>query len=431
MRSRNCVRAALLCALAASAAVPASASAASHPVHDDGLTIAATPNPIVAGTGVLIYGQLKGSDVAGQTIHLYHRINPAAQFTLISTTTTNQYGFYEFTRAEGVVITNRNWYVEGPGTTHSRTIHERVASTLTLSESSSATTTGSKVLFTGSVYPAHPGQTVDIQEQDSTHGDGWRTIAEGRTNAASAFSIAHAFRTAGDDTLRAFLPGNDRNIAGSSDATTLEVQQTENPAFTINTSAAEITTGTPVTISGTLYAPGSTTTPDAAVGVTLYGRTVGGHFAELATSVTGVDGSYSFPETPAANMVYKVETAASASVHTANLYEAVSDTVTLSASATSATVGTPVDFSGTVTPDHTGHAIYLQVLTAKGGWQDVQGQSVGSGSRYDFSYAFGQPGTYTVRARIFGGPDNVGAGSTPVTVTVAGDAAASSLPAAS
>jgi hypothetical protein len=431
MRSRTCVRAAMLCALAATAAVPASASAAPHPVHDDGLTIAATPDPTIAGAGVLIYGQLSGSDLADQPIHLYHRIDPAARFTLISTTRTNAEGFYEFTRAEGVVVSNRNWYVTGPDATHSATIHERVAAILTLTASSSATTTGTPVRFSGSVFPAHANQMVDLQEQDSTTGSGWRTIAQGRTNAASAFNISHAFRLAGDDTLRAYLPGDDRNTAGSSDAVTLAVQQTQNPAFTITTSAPEITVGSPATISGTLYASGSTSVPAVAVAVNLYGKTVGGHFKELGTTVTGTDGSYSFLQAPVNNMVYKVETSAAAGDHSANLYQAVGDTVSLSASASSATVGTAVGFSGTVTPDHAGHAIYLQVLTAKGGWQDVASQSVSPGSRYAFSYRFGQPGTYTVRARIFGGPENVGAGSPTVTVTVAGDAPASTLPAAS
>jgi hypothetical protein len=429
MRKRTCVRAALLCALAASAAVPASAAAA--PRHDDGLTIAATPNTIVAGTGVLIYGQLKGSDVAGQPIDLYHRVNPAAHFSLISKTTTDQYGFYEFTRAEGVVVSNRNWYVEGPATTHSKTIHERVASTLTLSESSTATTTSQKVLFTGTVYPAHEGQRVLIQEQNSVSGNGWHTVASGRTDAASAFSIAHAFRGAGDYTLRAFLPTDARNIAGSSDATTLTVQQTENPSFTISSSADPITVGQSATLTGTLYEAGSTTNVAPGVSVALYAKSVGGSFAEVSSTVTGADGTYSFSGAPEHNMVYKVVRTASPRDHTADLYEAVADTVSLTSNTTSTSVGSPVSFSGSVSPDHTGHAIYLQIETAKGGYQDVVGSVVQTGSTYTISYGFGQPGTYTVRARIFGGPENVGAGSPTVTVTVAGYAAASGLPPAS
>jgi hypothetical protein len=424
MRRRNCARAALLCALAATAAVPATASAA--PRHDDGLTIASTPNDIVAGTGVLIYGQLKGSDVADQTIHLYHRIAPAANFTIISTTKTDQDGFYEFTRADGVVITNRDWFAEGPSATHSKTIRERVSSTLTLNESTGATTTGTKVLFSGTVYPAHTGQEVLIQEQDSTFGSGWKTIAEGRTNAASSFTIAKAVRDAGDYTLRAYLPADARNIAGSSDSTTLEVQQTQNPSFTINSSNPAVITGSPVTISGTEYLKGSSTVPDPAQTVSLYAKSVNGSFKEVSSTTTGADGSYSFSETPSNNSVYKV---LGSDAKSANLYEAVTDTVSLTAGGSSTTVGSALSFTGTVSPDHTGHSIYLQIQTARGGWQDVDATQVGSGSNYAFSYRFGEPGTYTVRTRIFGGPENVGAGSTPVTITVSGYAAASTLPA--
>jgi hypothetical protein len=427
MRQRICVRAALLCALAATAAVPASASAA--PKHDDGLTIATTQNPIVAGTGVLIYGQLHGSTIAGQTIYLYHRIAPAQRYTIISKTTTNASGYYEFTRAEGVVVSNRNWYVTGPNLAHSRTVHERVSSILTLGESASSTTTGQKVLFSGSVYPAHPNAQVKIQTQDSTTGSGWRTVATGRTNAASTFDVAHAFRVGGDYTLRAVLPANVRDIAGSSDASTLAVQQTENPSFTITSSAPAVIVGSGTTISGTLFR-GATTTPDPSVPVELYARGANGAFRAVASASTGADGSYSFSETPVHNTVYKVETTAKPVARTAGLYEAVADAVSLTAGSSGAMVGTAVSFSGGVTPDHTGHAIYLQLETARGGWQNVAEQALGAGSRYGFTHRFGQPGTYTVRARIFGGPENVGAGSAPVTVTVAGDAPASSLPTA-
>ncbi len=429
MRRRTRARATLLCALTAAAVVPATAGAA--PIHNDGLTIATNQNPIVAGSEVLIYGQLHGSDVAGQTVYLYHKIAPATRYTIISKTTTDASGYYEFTRADGVVVTNRNWYVTGPNLAHSRTVHEHVASTLTLNASTGATTTRQKVLFSGTVYPAHPNQTVDIQSQDSTTGSGWRTVATGRTNAASSYDIAHAFRDGGDYTLRAVLPGDARNTKGASDSSTLEVQQTENPSFTITSSAPAITVGSSATVSGTLYQGGSTTTPQASVPVELYARSVNGAFKAVAAATTGSDGSYTFSVTPANNTVYKVETTAKPIARTASLFEAVADTVSLTPSTTSTTAGTAVSFSGGVTPDHTGHLIYLQIQTARGGWQNVAEQSLSTGSRYSFNYRFGQPSTYTVRVRIFGGPENVGAGSAPVTVTIAGDAAAASLPAAS
>ena len=45
----------------------------------------------------------------------------------MSVTRTNASGLYEFVRADGVVNSNRNWFVLGPDNTHSRTIHEWVS----------------------------------------------------------------------------------------------------------------------------------------------------------------------------------------------------------------------------------------------------------------------------------------------------------------
>ena len=66
MRPRFAVLASVLTALAA-VAVPAMASAA--PRHNRGLTINATPNPILAGEGVLIFGHVVGG-TSGETIRL-------------------------------------------------------------------------------------------------------------------------------------------------------------------------------------------------------------------------------------------------------------------------------------------------------------------------------------------------------------------------
>jgi hypothetical protein len=94
-------------------------------------------------------------------------------------------------------------------------------------------------------------------------------------------------------------------------------------------------------------------------------------------------------------------------------------------------VGTPVTISGTVSPDKTGHIIWLQRLGADGHWHDMIASVVTTGSMYSFSASSGQAGTFEVRARIYGGPDNVGGASAPVTITVSGVAPASTLPPAS
>ena len=73
MRTRLLVLVTLLCTVLA-VGLPEMAEAA--PVHNHGLTISATPNPILAGQGVFIYGQLNTADNSGQKIKLYHRVSP-------------------------------------------------------------------------------------------------------------------------------------------------------------------------------------------------------------------------------------------------------------------------------------------------------------------------------------------------------------------
>lgn len=134
------------------AAIPSLASAAPH--HNRALTIHLVPPSVVAGDEVDIIGQLKGAGSANQPIVLYHRINPARGFSAISRTTTDANGRYEFIRADGIVVSNRSWFVRGPLTTHSRVMHEYVASSVSISPDPDsggvvAGTTAHPVVFSG------------------------------------------------------------------------------------------------------------------------------------------------------------------------------------------------------------------------------------------------------------------------------------------
>lgn len=93
MSTRFTVRAAGVAVLVV-LAVPAAASAS--PTSSNGLTVAATPSQILAGQSMLIYGRLKGSNIAGQQVVLYHRIAGKPRFTVIQKTITDSEGFYEF-----------------------------------------------------------------------------------------------------------------------------------------------------------------------------------------------------------------------------------------------------------------------------------------------------------------------------------------------
>jgi hypothetical protein len=427
MRLRSAVLALLSSALV-SIAVPAGALA-HGPRHNHGVTIAATPNPILSGEAVLIYGQLNGSNHSGQTINLYHRVNPAHSFTLIGTTQTLANGFYEFTRAEGVVTTNRSWFVTAPnlsGNIHSRTVSERVAALVSLMASPPPTANGYEtnhsIAFTGHVAPNHAGERVLLQVQNSaTGGADWRTLKAGSLDPGSNYDIPYRFSVPGAYNLRAVFAGDVRNIEGVSDTTSVVVQQTEVPDFTINTTAPIINYGGQAEITGALYLPG-TTTPDPGVSVTLWGHTDGQKWHTVGNPDTTLNnGSYGFFVSPSNNTVYQVRTTFTppARRRTATLFEGVRDVVTIVASSMTSVVGGSVTFQGTVSPDKAGHDIYLERLGADGDFHVVAIGVVRPDSTYSFKWTFGTPGAKEFRVRIPGGPENVGGVSPTVTVQVA------------
>jgi hypothetical protein len=160
----------------------------------------------------------------------------------------------------------------------------------------------------------------------------------------------------------------------------------------------------------------------------LCGRTAGhAHFVCSSATNTKGDGSYSFTVSPTQNTLYQARTSLPPHRHSAVLFEGVRDVVNMTASSDSSTVGGKVTFTGTVTPDKAGHAIYLQKLGKDGDWHTVEVHHVKSDSTFQFTWTFGTQGMKTFRARITSDERNVGDASTPVTITVS-PAPASSLP---
>ena len=430
MRLRSPVLAAVVTALAA-VVTPGIANAA--PRHNHGLTINSTPNPIISGDGVLIYGQLNGANSGSQTIVLYHRINPDPFFTRIGTTKTTAQGFYEFTRAEGVVLTNRSWFVRAPslrGDIHSRTVHERAAAALSLAASTTDGNTGRPITFTGHVDPArvHAGERVYLQQQDQSRDD-WHTIKSGVIGPGSNYAIQYRFRTPGARDLRVLFAGDARNIGAVSDSVTVTIQQNQNASFTINTSAPVVDDTSSATISGVLHIP-ATSSPMPHVAVTIWARQVGDASAHPVSSVkTRKDGSYSFTVSPEHNTVYFVQTTFTPPAYrrTAGMFEGVRDVVSLQASATSTPVGQRITLSGSVMPDKAGRLIELQRLGKDGDFHRVAVGLINRSSAYRFGWRFGNTGTFTFRTRVLGDEQNVSGGSSPMQVTVT-PAPASTLP---
>jgi hypothetical protein len=414
MRSRMPL---LASACVAAVALPSIAGAA--PIHNRALSIHATPNHVIAGEPVLIYGRLQGRDDADQEITLYHRINPAQQFTVISRTRTNAAGQYDFPRAEGIVESNRSWYVRGPVFTHSRTVHERVAAELTIDASAVSGTTRHPLTFTGQVTPDHVGSRVALQVQDGD-ANTWHTVKTGRVGAGSAYSFSYTWRTAGSRDVRAAFTGDGRNIAAQSDPVTVIIQQRQAPYFTISSSDPIVTDGTPATISGTLFEPHtSTVAPNVDVG--LYQKVPGSGPATLAqTTTTSSTGTYSFSVQGDTNELYQARTInASSAQATAELFQGVQDTVTMSSNSPTSVVGGTVTFSGSVAPSKADHVVYLEKYGSDGSWHVVQTSTISAASTFSFNWTFGTSGTKQFRARVVGGSVNVGGASAPVTETVA------------
>jgi hypothetical protein len=428
MRLRLAVLATLVTTLAAGAV---SSVATAAPRHNRGLTIDAVPNPIDAGEGVIIYGYLHTAPVGGQTIILYHHLaGSGLGYTKIGQTTTDSRGFYEFTRAEDVVMTNRSWFVREQGIhqIHSRTVFERVSALVSLTASATTAVTGQPVTFTGSVTPNHAFERVILQEQ--TNSGNWRDLKSGRLDAGSNYSIAYAWRFAGDHTVRVLFGSDVRNIAGTANPVTVAVQQKQVPGFTITSSDQLISYGQSVAISGVLDEPSATTTPETSTAVTLWARNAyQSQFTPVADTATGPDGSYTFPlQTPTYNTVYQVRTTLAPHRHSATLFEGVQDVLTLTPSSTTSEVGGHVTFTGTVLPDKAGHVIYLQRLGADGGWHNEEVRLVTNASTFQFGWTFGKAGTYQFRARITGDRGNVGGASAPVTITVSPAVSTTTLP---
>jgi hypothetical protein len=424
----------LACALAMLGSLAAAGLASAAPRQNNGLTIAATPNPVIAGEGVLIYGRLLGADNGGQTIRLYHHVVGSSRgYTLVATTTTsmNPSGYYEFTRAEGLVYTNRNWFVRGPSGTHSRTVHERVIPLVTITASTTSSDTSHRVVFIGHVTPNHGFERVFLQQQIGSSDD-WRTLRSTFLGPGSDYAFAYRWRRPGVHDVRVVFRGDDRNTRGVSDAVTVNIEQAQVPGFTINSSNPIVPYNGMVTISGKLNQSG---TSNPAM-VQLWGRTPDHRFTVLADGVTASDGSYSFTQAGLTkNTIYYVATMPLPHTprrHTAVLYQGVRDMVTMRSSSSSANTDQPVTFTGTVLPDKAGRVIYLQMQKQgeDNDWRTVEVAVVHHDSTFRFVWTTASPGTYTFRARIISDEDNLGSASPPVSITATAPAA-STLPPAS
>src|SRR5580693_7434317 len=155
MRSRYSITA-IAAVISLCALVPTSASAHRHRGFNGRCAIYmnVAPRQIVAGDPVVVFGRLhcvNQTNDAGQEVKLFHHLTglPGSGYSYVQSTTTEAHGFFEFSRADGVVETNRSWYVTALGA-RSASRRIRVASQVSLngpSESRLSTGFANRVTF--------------------------------------------------------------------------------------------------------------------------------------------------------------------------------------------------------------------------------------------------------------------------------------------
>jgi hypothetical protein len=415
MRLRKAVPALIAASSLLLALAPAGASAHRHPspLGRCRIDINVAPRLITAGEATEVSGRLacgRHAGAGGQAVTLYAHVAGTAGYVPVQSTTTEANGSYKFTTA--AEDANTSFYVRSNGAQSGRK-RLRVAAQVTLTGPPEGTQieTGISETFSGTVNPADEGARVILQRQNAVTGNEWHRIGVGLVGAGGAYSIVHTFRVPGDASIRVLVRSDGLNIPSESNMLEYEISQAQNSSLTINSSADPIAYGQSVTISGVLA--GATTSQP----VTLLARTVHQHgFAPVAETSTGAGGSYSFPaQSPVNSTLYEVKGAGQKS---AVLFEGVKSVLTAEVSATTVQAGRPLEFKGTIAPEHSGHVIYLERQNAAGNFHVIQVGRVLPGSTYLIVHQFYVPGTKVVRIDIPGGPDNGRAVSQLFTITV-------------
>ena len=411
---------ALVVAVCCAVVLPVTAQARKHPSPNGrhNVSINVSENPVTAGDPVVIFGHLRGPINANRVVTLWGRLNTQPRFHPVQSTTTDSHGFYVFFRQKGTVNTNRHWFVKSVGA-RSRTIYERVYSLVTLSGpadgSNLLTGPRHKVTFTGTVSPYVAGTRVWLQRHNSNGAnDEWANVQKSRVRSDGTFTFVHTFRVPGDADIRVLVQRTRRNIASPSNVLSYQISQAQNPNLTLNTSEDPIVFGQSVTLSGVLKNGGGQQ-------VLLFAKTARTGWSQIGQTTAGSDGSYSFVEMPAHNTLYQTRGGGKTS---AQLFEGVRGLLTANVSATTVNAGDSVTFSGTVSPDKTGHVIYLQRQNASGnGFHNVAAGVVHAGSTYSITRRLFSPGTFVYRVFIPGGPGNQSAASQQFAIIVNQDTA--------
>jgi hypothetical protein len=412
-----------LAATAALALAPAGALAAkhhhSHTVkngisgHGCRVTLHVENNVVTSGESALAYGvgSCGSTPSAGQPVTLFSRQAGASGFSTAGTATTDSNGGYQI--PTGALTFNTGFYAV-IGNVHSveRQVKTQALVTATEPKALLALATGkvNAVTFTGTVAPAPEGGEVILERQNLVRGVGWGQISKPvKIGPKGEYSIRHVFRIPGTSNIRVLLRRSTRNVASVSNELSFLISQAQNPALTLESEEDPLPFEGGTNLHG--VASGAANTA-----ITLFARTVGGHFAPIAAGTTDPQGKYAFPVKPSASMLYQVEAAGHKS---RVLYEGVKYVLTAAPPATVQS-GQQLVITGTVSPVKANHPILLQKKNAQGpGFHTIGKESkVEPDGKFTISEPLFVPGAYTLRVKVPGDPENGAAATAPFTVTV-------------
>jgi hypothetical protein len=415
--------AALSLALAPSAALAAKHSKPNAHRHASPagchLTIFAEPRVVTGGEPVQVFGQVgcpgAGASAISQAVTIYERSKGTPGFKVVGTATTGPGGFYSM--IPPTVTTDSFFYARAVGA-RSANRPVRVAPQVTLATPPTAPDgaqlrTGKRnaVTFAGSVSPADAGAEVLLQRENSASFEEWVPIQRGVVSPGGTFSMSHRFIVPGDANIRVIVrPHGNFSVRGVSNTLSYEISQAQNPKLTLNASADPISYGQPVTLSGILAG-------GANQKVTLLSHPRGQKaFTKVTEATTNGSGEYTFAEKPLQNTYYRVTSGA---INSAVLFEGVKYVLTAAVSATTIPAGQSLTFSGTVTPDHVGHVVYLERENLFGGGFHVADVgTVTSASTYSIGHFVFGSGKQVFRIKVPGDPENQAISSTPFAIVV-------------
>src|SRR3954454_3716640 len=212
LKARNLL---IICVVAV---LPAAAFAAKPTKPSSTISIALAPGTVTFGKTVTI----SGTTAANTSVTLRADTFPfGGQFAQVAHTTSNATGAYSFTVTPDA-ITHYRVDVKTHPAAQSTVATVNVSWKETRTVSTKTTKQGSRVMFSGTVGPAHNGGTVELQRKFST---GYKTLKTAALIAATTTSSKYSLRIKVNrkGTYRVRVEADSSHLAGNSRSVTLKV----------------------------------------------------------------------------------------------------------------------------------------------------------------------------------------------------------------